>query len=472
MTKGSLKNPSILIIDDQGLIRKSLKVALEKEKYCVELAETGAFGLAKFKQKRFDLVLLDIRLPDTSGIDVLKQMKSLDRNPIVIMMTGYGTIENAVLAMKLGAFDYINKPFKTESLTALIKMALAAHADVMRNGKRSAEGELADFEFENSQIIGRSRSVMEMLELAKKYSRIDSTVLIQGESGTGKELVARAIHANSIRRSGPFVEINCSAIPYTLLESELFGFEPGAFTDAKKIKKGLIEQAHGGTLFLDEIGDMEIGIQAKMLNVLQERKFRRLGGTRTMDMSARIVAATNHDLKEGIRNNRFRQDLFYRLNVLNIFVPPLRERKEDIIILAEYFIGEFNERYKRDVKGIDDAAAEAMRRFTWPGNVRELRNVMERIVIVNSPEYIGLKDLPMEISMDGNETLLNQALMQGYDFDFPENGINFKKYVDSFQVQIIRKALLKSGGNKSQAAKLLNIDRFSLHYLINKLDIH
>ncbi len=457
---------SILIIDDQKLIRNSLKIALEKENYTVELAETGAGGLSKFRQKYFDIVLLDIRLPDTSGIDILKQMKSINCEPIIIMMTGYGTIESAVLAMKLGAFDYVNKPFKTKDLLALIKMALELHEE-LRGNIMKAKGEINPV-FENVDIAGKSGSIKEVLELIKKYALIDSTVLIQGESGTGKELVARGIHSNSSRRDGPFIEINCSAIPYTLLESELFGFEPGAFTDAKKVKQGLIEQAHGGTLFLDEIGDMEIGMQAKILNVLQERKFRRLGGTKTLDMSARIIAATNHNLKDCIKNGKFRQDLFYRLNVLNIYIPPLRDRLEDLLILSELFIREFNQKYKKNVKGISPSALEIMRQYGWPGNVRELRNIIERIIIVNNPDYIGVEHLPIEIGIKDavSETTLNET-----DLNFPDSGLNFRKSVDFFQIQLIRKALLKSEGNKSHAARLLNIDRFCLHYLMKKYNI-
>jgi DNA-binding NtrC family response regulator len=460
---------NILIIDDQKLIRNSLKVALEKESYSVLLARTGAEGLGIIRANAVDLVLLDIMLPDINGIEVLKKIKEIDPDIIVIMMTGYGTIETAVSAMKLDAFDYINKPFKADTITTLLKYALEAQRlkrEVLglRDKNRNLYG--------TDKIVGHSRALQEILATVRKVSQADtSTVLIQGESGTGKELVAKAIHYNSSRCNGPFVEINCSAIPYTLLESELFGHEQGAFTDAKKTKKGLMEQANGGTLFLDEIGDMEPGMQAKILNVLQERKFRRLGGNRMLDTDARIVTATNHNLRDDVENKRFRQDLFYRLNVIHIYLPPLRERREDIIPLTKHFIHEFNASFNKKVRGISQDAMNLLMKYEWPGNVRELRNMVERIMIIDNPEIIQKRHLPAEIAGESDQDAAAIQPAMADDIMMPDQGMDFREYTEAMQARLIREALRKAGGRKSQAAKLLSLDRFALRYLMNKLGL-
>jgi two-component system response regulator AtoC len=460
---------NILIIDDQKLIGSSLKVALEKEGYEVQVAETGAEGIAAVGKNNVDLVLLDIRLPDINGIDVLKKIKEMDPETIVIMMTGYGTVENAVLAMKMGAFDYVNKPFKTKTITTILKLALETQrlkreVGSFRDKNRTIYG--------TDKIIGQSSAIHDILEMIGKISQIDSsTVLIQGESGTGKELVAKAIHYNSARANGPFVEINCSAIPYTLLESELFGYEQGAFTDAKRAKRGLMEQANGGTLFLDEIGDMELSMQAKILNVLQERKFRRLGGVKLIDTDARIIAATNHHLRDDVNRKKFRQDLFYRLNVLHLYLPPLRDRKEDVISLSRHFIQEFNQTFKKTVRGISQEALDLLMSYSWPGNVRELRNTIERIMIIDNPEIIQSRHLPLEIIGEHgplSKTPSKDSLVQ---INLAEQGMDFKTVTEAVQVWLIREALDKSKGSKSKAAKLLNLDRFALRYLMNKLHI-
>ncbi len=459
---------SILIIDDQKLIRESLKVAMEKERYQVHVAETGNKGLNIIQNNGIDLVLLDIRLPDINGIDVLKRIKKIDNDIIVIMMTGYGTIESAVSAMKLGAFDYVNKPFKTKTISTIIELALETQklrkkVGIFQDKDKSRYGV--------DKIVGHSKSISQTLELIEKISQIDSsTVLIQGESGTGKELVAKAIHYTSRRCSGSFIEINCAAIPYTLLESELFGYEKGAFTDAKKAKKGLLDLANGGTLFLDEIGDMDLGMQSKILNFLEERKFRRLGGDKLIEADVRIVAATNHNLREEIKKQRFREELFYRLNVINIYLQPLRKRQDDIIPLAEYFINEFNRQFKKAVRGITLEAVNILKQYSWPGNIRELKNVIERIMIIDNPETIHLKHLPIEITGKELSSSLDLQIDDNKSFEIPKEGIDLRSLTSSVQKNLIRKALQKAG-NKSQAAKLLNMDRFSLRYLMKKLQI-
>lgn len=452
----------ILIIDDQKLIRDSLKSALNDEGYNVVLAENGKQGIAALKKINIDLILLDLKLPDSNGIDVLKQIKSITPECIVIMMTGYGTIENAVAAMKLGAFDYINKPFKSKHISTIIKLALETQklqkeVNEFRNKAKSL--------YRADKIIGKSREIESIQEIINKVSQTGtSTVLIQGESGTGKELVAKAIHYNSPRLNGPFIEINCSAIPYSLLESELFGYEQGAFTDAKRTRKGLFEQSDGGTLFLDEIGDMDLVMQSKLLNVLQEKKFRRLGGHQTIQVNARIIAATNHNMRDYVRLNKFREDLYYRLNVLSIFIPPLRERKEDILPISEYFIEALNQDYRKKVKGVEDDAVNAMLNYSWPGNVRELRNTIERIMIIDSPEVISRKHLPREILEENCPEV--PAGING--IELPESGMDIREFTRSLQAKLIKQALKKSMGNKTEAARLLNLDRFSLRYLVNK----
>ena len=453
---------TILIIDDQKLIRDSLRLALKGEGYKVFVAKTGKEGLDVLEKENTDLILLDLKLPDSNGIDILKRIKATDPDSIVIMMTGYGTVENAVTAMKLGAFDYINKPFEYKHISTIIKLAL----ETQKLQKEVNDlREKAKSLYEADKIIGKSEEIQAVRDIIAKVSRGgSSTVLIEGESGTGKELVAKAVHFNSPRSSGPFVEVNCSAIPYSLLESELFGYEQGAFTDAKRSRKGLFEQADGGTLFLDEIGDMDLVMQSKLLNVLQEKKFRRLGGHRTIQVDTRIIAATNHDLRDYVRRNKFREDLYYRLNVLSIYLPPLRERKEDILPIAGYFIETLNRRYRKKVQGIDEEAASVMVDYAWPGNVRELGNTIERIMIVDSPDVITLKNLPREI-LEGSVTERRLGIDE---VGLPDSGVDIKELTRVMQTKLIKQALFRAKGNRAEAARLLNLDRFSLRYLMNK----
>lgn len=456
---------TILVIDDEKLIRKSLKVVLEEAGYKVLTAETGAEGLSLVKKNSIDLILLDIKLPDINGIDVLKVIKEMDNEILVMMMTGYGTIESAVLAMKEGAFDYVNKPFKTNNVISLIRCSLEAHA-LRKDVKRFVDKDMKYCRLD--KIIGDSPAMKHTLEMVKKVAQIDSsTVLITGESGTGKELIAKAIHYNSSRCLYPFIEINCAAIPSTLLESELFGFDKGAFTDAKHSKKGLVEQADGGSLFLDEIGDMDVGMQAKILNVLQEKKFRRLGGDRLLQVDVRIIAATNHHLRDEMIKKRFREDLFYRLNVIHISLLPLRERQLDIPPLINYFIDEFNRNFKKKVEGVSPDALNIMTKYSWPGNVRELKNIIERIMILNNVEMIIPDLLPPEIK---NFIGRNNVPISLINFDLPDEGIDLKEQTKLFQAQLITRAMQKTGGNQSKAANLLKLDRFALRYLKNKVN--
>lgn len=459
----------ILIIDDEPLIRKSLKVALEEDGYDICTAETGMEGIAVSRAENIDLVLLDIKLPDIQGLDVLTKLKNLDSDLVVIMMTGYGSIESAVTAMKSGAFDYITKPFKAKDVTTLIKLALETRT-LKRDVKRFIEKDRTFYGMD--KIVGQSAAIKDTIEMVKKIAQVDSsTVLIEGESGTGKELVAKAIHLSSSRCDRPFVEINCAAIPPSLLESELFGYEKGAFTDARKTKKGLIEQAHEGSLFLDEIGDMDGGMQAKILNVLQERKFRRLGGEKVIEVDVRIITATNHDLRKDVHEKIFREDLFYRINVIHIYLPPLRDRREDIPLLVKSFIDEFNTLFTKHVRGIAPGALQVLMEYSWPGNVRELRNITERIMILNDPELIQQEHIPAEIfGIAGGRGDAGIA-HKSFDVEIPDSGIDLKEATEQFQAHLIAKALEKAKGHKGKGAALLNMDRFALRYLMKKMNL-
>jgi len=459
----------ILIIDDEPLIRKSLKVALEEEGYDIYTAETGMKGIAVTSTDNIDLVLLDIKLPDIQGLDVLTRLKSIDSDLVVIMMTGYGTIESAVSAIKSGAFDYITKPFKTKDITTLIKLALETRS-LKRDVKRFIDKDRTFYGLD--KIVGQSVAINDTIEMIKKISQVDSsTVLIEGESGTGKELVAKAIHFSGSRSSRPFVEINCAAIPPSLLESELFGYEKGAFTDARKTKKGLIEQANEGSLFLDEIGDMDGRMQAKILNVLQERKFRRLGGEKVIEVDVRIIAATNHDLRKDVHDKIFREDLFYRINVIHIYLPPLRDRREDIPLLVNTFIDEFNTLFAKHVRDIAPDALQILKEYSWPGNVRELRNIIERIMILADPELIQREHVPAEILDISGDQGDSRIAHRGFDFEIPDSGIDFKEATELFQTRLIERALEKAEGHKGKGAELLNMDRFALRYLMKKMKL-
>ncbi|MBW2559558.1 MAG: sigma-54-dependent Fis family transcriptional regulator [Deltaproteobacteria bacterium] len=459
----------ILIIDDEPLIRKSLKIALEEDGYDIYTAETGMKGIAVARTENIDIVFLDIKLPDIQGLDVLQKLKSLDSDLLVIMMTGYGTIESAVTAMKSGAFDYITKPFKTKDIATLIKLALETRS-LKRDVKRFVDKDRTFYGLD--KIVGQSAAIHDTIDMIKKIAQVDSsTVLIEGESGTGKELVAKAIHFSSSRCSRPFVEINCAAIPPSLLESELFGYEKGAFTDARKTKKGLIEQAHEGSLFLDEIGDMDAGMQAKILNVLQERKFRRLGGDKVIEVDVRIITATNHDLRKEVHEKIFREDLFYRINVIHIYLPPLRERTEDIPLLADSFIYEFNTLFTKHVRGIAPDALQVLTEYSWPGNVRELRNIIERIMILANPELIRREHIPAEIlGLSGDQGTTGTVLSGTYR-EIPDGGLDIKEETERFQAHLIGMALEKARGHKARGAALLNVDRFALRYLMKKFNM-
>lgn len=443
---------SILIIDDEVLTLNNLKRALEKEAYEILLADSGEAGIVIFKQHRPNLVLIDLMLPGINGIEVLKHIKEIDKNTIIIMITAYEILEKAVESMKLGAYDYLLKPFKLSDLKVSIARALELQSLKIRVFETVA---LEKDKYPFDRITAKSKKMIDVLNTTRKVAALEkTTVLITGESGVGKGMLARAIHYNSPRSDESFIEINCAALPDSLLESELFGYEPGAFTDARRRKIGLFERADHGTIFLDEIADMSLPLQAKVLKVIEEQCFTRLGGTQLIKIDIRIITATNKDLKSAINNNEFREDLYYRLNVVPINIPPLRDRSEDIIPMALAFIEDLNHELHRSYTGISEHAASSLREYAWPGNVRELRNIIERIMALHNKDEISLDHLPQEIRSPLQDTapdVLKQVLKK-------------KELVplDEIETMYIKQVLKFTKGNKSMAAKILGIHPTSL----------
>jgi two-component system response regulator AtoC len=443
---------SILIVDDEILTLNNLKKALEKEDYEVLVADSGEAALEMVGRYKPQLILLDLMLPGISGIEVLRRVKDIDRETIVIMMSAYEILEKAVESMKLGAYDYLLKPFRISDLKHTIRRALETLALRIRILEH-LESEKGRYYF--GRIIAESRKMKEVISLAKRVAASDrTTVLLQGESGTGKELLAKAIHYHSPRAEKPIIEINCAAIPDNLLESELFGYEAGAFTDARKRKFGLLERGDEGTIFFDEIADMSINIQAKLLRVLEEGTFNRLGGTQPIKVNNRVIAATNINLAKATENGKFRSDLFYRLNVVPIVIPPLRERQEDILPLAVQFILELNQELKRAYKGISQEAAKAVLAYPWPGNARELRNIIERILSLYADEEVRYNYLPSEIR-DYREI----PDSPGFEDIIPVDSL---PTLEKLEKAYIIKVLAAVNQNRSQAARILGIHPSSL----------
>lgn len=445
---------TILIIDDEEHMCWIIEKAMSKEGYKTISAADGKAGLDQVTIAQPDLVLLDLRLPDMSGIDVLRILKQEYPAIPVIMITAHGTVESAIEAMKIGAADYISKPFDMEELKIIISRSLevvelATQVDYLR-------GELG--EKLNTKLIGKSNAIAEVKQIVTKVADTPATVLIEGESGTGKEVVARLLHVQSTRAKKPFVAVNCAAIPENLLESELFGYERGAFTGAVSRKRGKFEIAAGGTIFLDEIGDIPPHIQVKLLRVLQERVFERVGGNDSIRMDARIIAATNRNLKKSVQEGGFREDLYYRLQVIPICLSPLRERKEDVPELVEHFLKKYD--YRRRIKGFHPEALKIMCDYSWPGNIRELENTVERAVILCSDDLIPASYLPHEMK--------DTSHPKGqFAIEIPEHGIS----LEDVERELIMKALVKSGGNQTKASGLLGITRSALIYRMDKYGI-
>jgi DNA-binding NtrC family response regulator len=460
-----LQKGRLLIIDDERFITSSIIQYLGKEGYEVLNSETGEDGLELFKSESPDIVLLDIQLPGIDGIKTLELLKGINKDVIVIMITAYGDIETAVSAIKLGAYDFVEKPFELGKLSILIKKALeTAHLKKEVHFLREEQYEKYSFD----RIIGVSSIHKEVMQLAKKIAESDANInLIQGESGTGKSLLARAIHYSSSRTNKPFVEVTCTAIPETLIESELFGYEKGAFTDAKTSKKGLFELADGGTIYLDEIGDMKHSTQAKFLKVVEEKIFRRLGSLKNLKVDVRIIATTNKKLKEEVQNRNFREDLYYRLNVIPIELPPLRKRPEDIMPIALNFLNILRKEFKKEITGISKEAEDLLVHYDWPGNIRELKNVIERVFILEKQGLILPEHLPLELNRKLSTLTPETLAAQGAQFDLPHKGISIIEVEKDFIIQ----ALEITNGNQTKAAKLLNISRDALRYRLQKFGL-
>jgi len=446
----------VLVVDDEKLIRFTLRESLAEEGYVVHEAGDVQEARRLCERHRIDCAILDHKLPDGDGFELLETLKAEAPDVPVILMTAYSTIQKAVEAMRRGAFTYVNKPFETDEMVLSVRTALETTR--LRREVRA----LRQLQEEEGlgHVIGESPAMREIVELTRKLAASRAnTVLLLGESGVGKGLIARALHRASERADKPFLTITCTAIPETLLESELFGHERGAFTDAKTAKPGLLEVADGGTVFLDEIGDMPVGLQSKLLQVLEERTFKRLGGVAETTVDIRVVAATNADLDAAVRENRFRTDLYYRLNTFPIRIPPLRERAEDIPILVRFFTDKFNREFNKQVGGIDPKALEALLRHTWPGNVRELRNAVERAMILGQGATLTVKDFAFSLDSAGDGRARAGRLL-----DLPPEGID----MEALERDLVRQALEASGGNQSRAAQLLGMTRDQIRYRLEK----
>jgi DNA-binding NtrC family response regulator len=447
---------TVLVVDDDAGLRESFRLILEDQYEVVDAAD-GRAALEIIRARQVDLVLLDIRLPEMDGIEVLERIKALDDSVEVILVTAVKTVRTAVAAMKLGAFDYLTKPFEEAELLSLVARAL---------DKRSLEREVTFLRSELARqhdfddLVGQHAEMQRLYRLIAQVARTTTTVLITGESGTGKELIARAIHHQGPRRDKPFVPVNPSALAETVVESELFGHERGAFTGAFQRKMGRFELAHGGTLFLDEIGTLKPDVQVKLLRVLQEREIERVGGTRPIPIDVRIIVATNVDLKQAVARGAFREDLYYRLNVLPIAVPPLRERREDIPLLAGHFVRRYSLQFNKHVEGLTPEAMAALVEYSWPGNVRELQNVIERLVALAEEPVIGLNDLSLDLLLPDHRLRVREA-----------DALPLKQATEEFERQIVMRVLERVRWNRSEAARILGIHRNSLKTMLARWDL-
>jgi DNA-binding NtrC family response regulator len=440
---------NLLVVEDDPLMREFVYQTLSRGQYILETASKGIEAQSKLDERAYHLIILDIKLPDLSGLELLSHIKKLSPAPEVVMMTAYATIEGAVEAMRMGAANYLRKPFSAQELEAAVKNALDLQK--LKEENKRLRGQL-DLQSGYGMMVGKDKKMQEVYKLIDLVAQSHSTVLIQGETGTGKELVARAIHQISSRREEPFISINCAAVPDNLLESELFGHEKGAFTGAISRRKGKFELADGGTILLDEIGEMSLRLQAKLLRVLQEFEFYRIGGSNPIRVDVRVIATTNQDLKQAIKEGRFREDLFFRLNVVKINLPPLREKRNDIPLLANYFLRKYRELYHKDMSIISREAMEMLLKYDWPGNVRELENQMERAVVLNSTSEVKPNHLNLQYDLHFSERTSFSGMV----------GLSLRE----MEKNLLLKTLESEGGNRTRAAQVLGI---TVRTLRNKL---
>lgn len=449
----------VLIIEDEKLIRWSLRKKFESLGYTVTDAENGAEATKALDSGVFDLVMLDYKLPDTTGIDVLRTIRETDEDVVVIMMTAYSSVEMAVDAIKLGAYDYLTKPFDMDAV--VFKVQTALETTKLRREVRELRRHL-HHEYDVRRIIGEHPCMLALFDTIQRVANSGaSTVFLRGDSGTGKDLVARVIHYNSDRAPRPFMNITCTALSEALLESELFGHEKGAFTDARTTKKGLFELADGGTIFLDEVGDMPLGLQAKLLRFLEERTFRRVGGTQELSVDVRIIAATNRDIEQAIEQGAFRSDLHFRLNVIPIDLPSLCQRGDDVLLLTKHFVAQFVKEFRSTITDVDPAALEKLSAYSWPGNVRELRNVIERAVLLCKGKRLGTEDIVL------GRQLSKPPDADSHDVILPEEGVALR----DIENNLIRQALERTGNNQTKAAKLLHLSRDAFRYRLEKMGL-
>lgn len=453
----------ILVVDDEESIREFLEIMLKKDGFEVSLAEDGAQAKEMITKKSFDMIISDLQMPNMNGLELLKYVKETSHDTVFMMITAFGTTETAVEAMKIGAYDYITKPFKIDEVRLNINNALRSRNLEVEN--RSLKKELVkEYSFQN--VIGNSPVMHQIYDLIKRVSQAPTNILITGESGTGKEVVAKAIHYNGPLKDRPFVTINCGAIPENLMESEMFGHKKGSFTGAVTDKAGLFEVADGGTLFLDEVGELPVTIQVKLLRAIQERVIRRVGATDDMKIDVRIIAATNRNLEDMVQKGSFRQDLFYRLNVINIKTPPLRDRKEDIPTLAQHFLKKYNDKLGKNISGISVDAMEILKKYDYPGNVRELENMIERTVALEGGSTILPESLPPMVN-----TPSGRKMASSHEIEVTDDGVDLDKVMGQIEKELLIKAIHTAGGVKKKAAKLLNITFRSMRYRVEKYNL-
>ena len=446
----------VLIVEDESLIRWSLRQKFEQMSYEVDEAEDGDAALERLNAEVYDLVMLDYKLPDLTGLEILQSLRERDKDVVVIMMTAYSNIANAVEAIKLGAYDYLPKPFQMDLLLLTVRKALET-TKLRREVRELRQSLQHNYGFD--RVIAQHPCMLEMLDVIKQITASDATtVFLRGETGTGKDLLAGVLHYNSDRAPRPFMNITCTALSEPLLESELFGHERGAFTDAKAQKKGLLEQADGGTVFLDEVGDMAAGLQAKLLRFLEDRIFRRVGGTEEISVDVRVIAATNRNIEKAVEEGQFRRDLMFRLNVVPVFIPPLRDRGDDVRLLMEHFVARFSSEFKKPVNRVDEAVHDKLMSYSWPGNVRELRNVCERAVLLCPADILRAEDIVLG-PLDQHTPNIELDLME-----LPKEGLDFCE----LESQLLRQALARAENNQTKAAILLSISRDTFRYRLEK----